>query len=337
MMVSKVKPDELKETRRKLIDLIAEHQATLPNKKLSIIELSKRAKLSPQTLHRYYKDLKKYAYGEKPIGDLITDNTSPRTKELINQSQANLKQLQNKMGDLEADHDKEMKKTLDSYITSLMMNDVTLHGANDIRATLEKQTLHNLELKKQLNKLEIDLARAQSAAYVTANNGTVSEGKGEKIKVDVDLTKAFELYASTGSRDDFEDKKDAAIAAAQKSINKLAVDKQYSIVLFAERYLARFAIFFDRFKCTDDSLHIVVRVPIFDRDSLRIFLSKLPPTQSLTIYVPHLESTSEVNAQRGFYFGSVPKLEIDAADKADPILLKQGFHSVIHYKIKQGE
>lgn len=329
---------EINETRRKLIDIIANHQAAQPSKKLSINELSLRAGISRQAFNRYYGDLKDYASGLKPIGDLLTDTDSVRTKELINQNQANLKELQQKMSQLDSEHKKEMEKTLDTYVTSLMVNDVTMHGANDIRVTLEKQTLHNVDLKKQLGQLEIELARAkQSAALVPTENTIHSAAKGEKIKVDIDLSKALALYATAKSDDDFEDKKELAIAIALKQINKLASDKACNIALFAERYIARFSVFFENYQCRNDSMHIVVRVPIFNRSELKAFITKLPPARFLSVHIPHSESQSETNAQRGFYFGSIPKLELDGADNADPISMNLGFNEIIHYKIRQGE
>ncbi len=329
---------EIKETRRKLIDIIADHQASQPSIKLPMGELANRAGISRQAVHRYHSDLKDYAYGVKPIGDLITDTTSIRAKELINQNQASLKELQQKMAQLGAEHERDMNKTLDSHITSLMVNDVTLHGANDVRVTLEKQTLYNLELKKQLHQVEMELARAKQPATVSlTGDSDLGIVKGEKIKVDIDLSKAYELYAPAKSVDDFEDKKELALSATLKHINKLSSDKKCHIVIFAERYLARFSVFFDNFECHNDSLHIVVRLPIFDRTELKLFLSKLPPAQFLSVYIPHSDSRSETNAQRGFYFGNTPKIELDSADNADPISMNLGFDEIIHYRIRQGE
>ncbi|WP_122614159.1 hypothetical protein [Pseudomonas viridiflava] len=331
---------EINETRRKLIDIIAEHQALQPSLKLGIGELSVRAGISRQAFNRYYSDLKDYASGKKPVGDLISDTSSTRTKELINQHQTTLRELQVKMQQLDVQHDKETKKTVDSYITSLMMNDVTMHGANDLRVTLEKQAIHNLELKKQLSHMEIELARAKelgSGSGTRPESAGVGAGSGEKIKLEVDLDKAFEIYASTRSEDDFEDKKDLAIATLLKSINKLAIAHKCSIVLFAERYSARFSIFFDNYECKDSSTHLIVRLPIFDRTELKNFLDGLPPTHFLSIHIPFSKSRSEVSAQRGFYFRNIPKLELDAADGADTVAMTLGFDEIVHYKMKQGE
>lgn len=326
------------ETRRKLIDIIADHQATVPGKRLPTGELSQRAGISRQAFSRYYSDLRDYAAGEKPIGDLLSDATSTRTVELLNKNQATLKTVQHKLDQLEEQYNNELQKEVDTYVTSMMMNDLSMHGANDIRVTLEKQTLYNMELKKQLSHMEIELARAKQASIFAPDSGRTSDGfNANKIKIEVDLSKAFAIYKSTKSIDDLEDKKDTAIANALRSINKLAADKSCNIVLFAERYLSRFNLFFDKFQSTDPGLIIVVQFPIYDRTEMRAFLSKLPPSHSLSVYIPHCESKSDTNAQRGFYFGNVPKPEIEAADNADTILMNQGFHKIVHYKIRQGE
>lgn len=327
---------EIKETRQKLIDIIANHQASEPSVKLPVGVLSARARITRQSFNRYYSDLKDYASGLKPIGDLITDSSSTRTRELMNLHQASLKDVQQKMSTLEAEHDREMKKTLDSYITSLMINDVTLHGANEIRVTLEKQTLHNLELTKQLNHLELELTRAKIAA-TTPGTAAPRSSNGEKVKVDVDLAKAVTIYGSTASEDAFDDKKDAAIEAAVRSINKIAVEKSCHIVLFAERYNSRFSLFFENYECPSDGLYVIVRLPIFSRTELKIFLGKLSPCQSISMHVPHMESKAHMNAQRSFYFGGVPKYELDAADAADSVGLALGFDKVIQYRVKQGD
>jgi len=342
---------EMNDTRRILIDLIAEHQASNPSVKLGVGELSERAGISRQAFNRYYGDLKDYAWGIKPIGDLLVDTDHDRTKDLINQNQASLKELQQQMSRLSADHEKEMEKTVDSYITSLMINDITLHGANDIRVTLEKQTLYNLELKKQINQLEIDLSRAKQTTALknialvpgagtntNAGSDAGASQRGEKIKVDVDLTKAYAAYASTKSLDDYEDKKDIAINAATRSINKLATDKSCTIVLFAERYICRFGVFFDRYQPTGDGVHIVVRVPIFDGTELKKFVSNLAPASAIHIHIPFMPSVGDFNLQRSFFFKDIPEFELKYADAADPISITMDrIDQVIHFKPKQGD
>lgn len=329
---------EMNATRRKLIDLIITHHSSYPGKALTVNGLSEMAGISRQAFNRYYADLKDYAAGKKPVADLIGDTSSSQTKELINQYQSSLGELQQKLDQADSDHEKEMKKMLDSYISSLMMNDLTIHGANDLRVTAEKRALHNAELIKQINHLEIELTRAKQAVGPGAANGAQSEqGIAEKIKVDVDLTKAIKAYESSKSEDDFEDKKDLAITAALNSVKKLASDKMCHIVLFAERYLARFSLFFDNFICQDDLPHIIVRLPIFDRTELTAFIDKLPPTRSLSIHIPNMKSKNEAKAQRSFYFKNVPEIEIQSADGADAVTMNLDFTRIVNYRATQGD
>lgn len=333
---------QINETRRKLIDIIADHQSLQPSKKLGVGELSIRAGISRQAFNRYYGDLKDYAAGLKPVGDLLISTDFDRTKALVNQNQASLKSLQQKLSLLEAEHERELKDTLDDYITSLMINDVAIHGANEIRVTLEKQTLYGLELKKENNLLEIELSKAKRSEALSSNNDLNRSldlaHKGEKIKVDIDLGKALEVYASTNSEDEFEDAKDRAINAALLSINKLAIDRSYTIVLFAERYVCRFALFFERYSVPNDSIHIIVRTPIFDRSQLKIFISKIAPAIAIHVYVSHMRSQSDISAQRAFYFNNIPQFELRSADAADPVTIASDrIDKIVQFNAKQGE
>lgn len=329
---------EINETKRKLIDLITEHQADHPNKKLGVGDLSARAGISRQAFNRYYSDLKDYASGAKPIGDLITNTSSDRTKNLINQNQAHLKNLQQRLDKSEEEYQTKTSKTLDSYITTLMINDITLDNSNEIRTTLERQTLYALELKKQLSLLEIELAHAKQVTSHFRDIETINTGaNSEKIKIDIDLRKAFENYANTKSEDNYEDLKEHEITTAVRSIKKTATNTKAHIILFSERYISRFSIFCDRYKCEEGGRYIFVRLPIFDLTSLNSFISQLPPSKSLSIYIPHSESTIEKKAQRTFYFSNVPDYEIRCADQADGIFIHHGFNQVIHYRVRQGD
>ncbi|MDU0701899.1 hypothetical protein Q8W87_17515 [Pseudomonas aeruginosa] len=328
---------EINETRRKLIDIIAEHHATSPGIKLQIGELSTRAGISRQAFNRYYGDLKDYTLGVKPIGDLIDGATDERTKELLNQTQTSLRDLQQRMDSLAAEHERHLKKALDRYITSLMLDDVTAHSANDIRMTLEKQALHNLDLKRQLTNMELELARAKQSGIQSTSQPRSSTNLGDKIKIDIDLSKAIKEFEINKSEDDFEDKKEAALESALKKVSKIATDRKVKIILFAERYISRFELFFENFICQDDSLHLIVRTPIFFRSEFKIFINKLPLGHEISVYVPHLESTTDKKAQRAFYFGMIPAFELESADGADPIGLSVGIDKAVQFKVKRGD
>ncbi|MGV2837075.1 hypothetical protein, partial [Pseudomonas shirazensis] len=229
----------------------------------------------------------------------------------------------------ETENAKKLKKAMDSYVTALMVNDLTAHAANSLRITLEKQTIHNLQLKQDLTNMEVNLAKAQANAATLATSPADRESQGEKVKLDVDLSKAIAAFNATKSEDEFDEKKEIALKALVHSICKLALESKCSIVLFAERYVSRFSSFYDNFSCPNESLHIIVRLPVFYRSDLRTFIDKLPPTQSISLYIPYLDSPSEKKAQRSFYFNTIPKFELDSADEADPIPMSLGLDRII--------
>jgi hypothetical protein len=329
---------EINETRRKLIDIIASFQVTQAGRKLPIGKLSLQAGISRQAFNRYYNDLKDYAYGVKPIGDLISNTTGEQTKELINKNQASLKDLQRQIDRMDAQHTSKLKSTVDSYVTSLMMNDLTMHGANELRVTLEKQSLYNNDLKNQLSKLEIQLANARALAQKQLNFNTSGKlATGNKLKVDIDLSKAFERYTLTHSSDELEEQRQAELSRTLKSIKKLVTNNSCSIIIYAERYLSRFSVFFDKYKCRNEEPHIIIRTPIFDRTSFKLFLSQLPQTSFLAVHIPHSKSDIETKAQRSFYFGNIPDIELLHADRADPISMSLNFDEIIHFRVRQGD
>lgn len=328
---------EINDTRRRLIELIAEHHISQPGKKLGIEEISKRAGITRQAFNRYYKDLTDYVAGRKLIGDLVDGKAYAQARHLINQQQVIMRDLQEKVAQSEAEYAKKLKKAMDSYVTSLMVNDLTAHSANSLRITLEKQTIHNLQLKQDLTNMEVSLAKAQANAATLTDSPSKTHAKDNKVKLDVDLSQAIAAFSATNSEDEFEDKKDIAIENLIKSICKLALKNNCNIILFAERYVSRFSSFFENYACANDNLHIIVRLPIFYRAELQIFIDKLPPTQNISIHIPYLDNKSIKKAQRSFYFSSIPKFELDCADNADAIPMSLGLDSIIQFRVKQGD
>lgn len=328
---------EINDTRRRLIELIAEHHTSQPGKKLGIEELSRRAGITRQAFNRYYKDLTDYVAGRKLIGDLVDDKAYEQARHLINQQQVIMRDLQEKVAQSEAEHAKKLKKAMDSYVTSLMVNDLTAHSANSLRITLEKQTIHNLQLRQDLTNMEVSLAKAQANAAPLIDSPSKTHTKDNKVKLDIDLSQAIAAFSATNSEDEFEDKKDIAIENLIKSICKLALKNNCNIILFAERYVSRFSSFFENYACANDNLHIIARLPIFYRAELQIFIDKLPPTQNISIHIPYLDNKSIKKAQRNFYFSSIPKFELDCADNADAIPMSLGLDSIIQFRVKQGD
>lgn len=329
-------------THRRLVDLIIEHHMERPGTSLGVQTLADRAGISRQAFHRYYGDLKDYASGAKPLADLVSGMGMPLAYELINHSQVTIQNLQDQLKLLESKYEKKMQDALKSHITTLMIGDITAHAANDVRANIERQILYANEMKAQNNQLELELSRARLAleSERIGNNGSgykAETGVGQKIMVDIDLTAAVSAYAKSEQIDDFYDQKDRAIDTAFKSIKALAVDSGCSLVIFAERYVCRFSTFFESLKPSDISKHIVVRLPIFDKKMLSLFINKLPPTRKISVYIPYMPSENDVRGQRLFFFGGMPRQELDQADTADLISITHGYDEVINFKVRQGD
>ncbi|MFK3973608.1 hypothetical protein ACI2KS_23090 [Pseudomonas sp. NPDC087358] len=164
----------------------------------------------------------------------------------------------------------------------------------------------------------------------------VSLDVGQKQKVDVDLAGAVAAYNKSGDIEDFFSQKDRALDMACKSIKTMSGDAECTVVIFAERYISRFNIFVDNFKPSDSSKHIIVRFPVFDRTMLDLYRRRLPPVKSTVIYIPYLQSESDINAQRSFFFKGIPEEELNQADNADPINIAHGYEEVVHFKVRQG-
>lgn len=329
-------------THQRLVELIIEHHTKTPGTSLGVKILSDRAGISRQAFHRYYGDLKDYASGAKPLADLVSGMGTLLAYELINQNQATIQNLQNELKLLEFKHEKKMQDVLKSHITTLMIGDITTHAANDVRANIERQTLYANEMKAQNSQLELELSRAKLALETEriGGNGSGNDaatGVGQKIKVDIHLAAAIAAYAKSGQIDDFYDHKDRAIDIAYKSIKTLAVDSGCSLVIFAERYVSRFSIFFESLKPSDTSKHIIVRLPIFDKKMLSLFINKLPPVKKISIYIPYMQSENDIRGQRLFFFSGIPRQELDQADTADLISIAHGYDEVINFKARQGD
>ncbi|MFY1664319.1 hypothetical protein [Pseudomonas sp. Pseu.R1] len=329
-------------THERLVQLIIEHHTESPGTSLGVKMLSVRAGISRQAFHRYYGDLKDYASGAKPLADLLSGTGTLLAYELINQNQVTIQNLQDQLKLVESKHEKKMQEALKNHITTLMIGDITAHAANDVRANLERQSLYANEMKVQNNQLELELSRAKLALEnerlgINGSKDGAATGSGPKFKVDLDLTAAIKAYASSGEIDDFYDEKDRALEIAYKSIKALAADSGCSIIIFAERYVSRFSIFFDSFKPSDSSKHIIVRLPIFDKKMLSTFISKLPPTKKVSVHIPYMLSDKETSGQRKFFFSNIPSQELGQADNADLISIAHGYEEVRHFKVRQGD
>lgn len=325
-------------TEQKLIRIIAEHQIDTGGKKLLIGDVSTEAGITRQAFNRYYKHLTPYVTGKKPIEEIMVDSGTIQATDLLAKSQRRIRKLQVQIDHLKASHEKELRDIKNSYITSLMNNDITLFESDELRVLLEKQSLNNEKLLKRIQELQIELTK-EKAWSVTAENRTTenNEALADVAVVDLDLDPVFDNYADTLDLDIFEDAKDAAIEKSLKRINKLSEADDSNLVIFMDRYISSFKHFVAGYRCSGAGTYIIARLPIFTRTELKMFMRKLSHKRPASIHIPFCDSKSVVQAQRGFLFRKVPVPELEQADRAYTPSISDGFEQVVIFSVKQGD
>ncbi|MGZ4996682.1 MAG: hypothetical protein ACXV8J_02470 [Methylobacter sp.] len=327
-----------KETEQRLIRIIAEHQIRSDAKKLLISNIAAEAGISRQSFNRYYSHLKPYVTRKKPIEELLADSETESATELLLKSQQRIRQLQDHIKGLKASHEKELRDLENSYITSLMNNDIALFDTDEVRVLLEKQSLHNEKLLNRIQELQSELMKEKAKTVISKT--TIAENRGamaDVIVIDVDLNLIIDNYADTKDLDVFEDEKEVAIEKALKRINKLCESEESRLVIFVDRYISRFSSFVDTYRCRNNGIHIIIRLPIFTRTELKIFLGKLTHNRPTSIYIPYCDSKAVIKAQRNFLFRNIPSSELTQADMAFTPLISEGFEEVSWFRIKQGD
>jgi len=323
------------ETKQKLITLIAEHQFANPGKKLRIGDLSDQAQISRQAFNRYYNDLKPYAQGLKPIGELLAGADQAETSELLTRSHTTLLDLTQQLALQKKQFELEKEKILTSHITTLMNDDLTLFSANEIQQTLARQTLHNENLLKDISNLKLELLKTQQKSLMAQPSRP--SPSSNKIIIDTDLSDIFSEYHKNGDHDVFEDRKEQALDNVLTKINKLCRTSDSVVVIFTERYISSFQAFADEYIAKSDTQHIIIRLPIYTRAELKVFISKLSNTSSIKIHTPYCESQGVVKAQRAFHFRNVPDFEAKAADQAHTVTMDPAIDEICIFKIRQGD
>ncbi|WP_439854816.1 hypothetical protein [Pseudomonas yamanorum] len=323
------------EDRRKLIiALIIEYFASGTEKKLKLKDLAGRAGISRQALDRYYGDLKPYINGKKNIAELansddekISIHIQNATRRASQQHQAALKKINN-------DHDEVLKAAIDSHITTLMNDDLALYHSHTIRASLEQQTLHNAELKKQISALELKLALGRGNP-LNPHRETARDTHKLIFNVDIEgISSKFETHLDI---DSFEDKKDSELRTVREKLVTFSDTPEVRVVIFAERYLSQFNTFANRFVVMSPETVLIVRLPLFSRNEILNFTKHLPKQFKISVYIPYCSSDIEKRAQREFMFRNLITDETKAADNADVINIGWGFDEVVHFKIHQGD
>ncbi|WP_350297521.1 helix-turn-helix domain-containing protein [Pseudomonas putida] len=322
------------ERRQIIIEIIVQHFLSGKKRKLKLVELAKRAGISRQALDRYYGDLKPYISGEKDI------------TQLANSEEDKLQmQIQNSVGQVELGHAAEverlekahraiLKETLERHITTLMNDDLAIHHSHTIRTSLEKQTLHNDKLKKQLAAAELQIALG-ATSRAPASKG--SQNENHKLIFNVDIEGICTKLGRKPDIDDLEDAKDEEIRKIREKLNTFSTVDNVRVVIFSERYLSRFSTFAENFEGSEHETTLIVRLPLFSRNEILNFIKHLPKQFKISVYVPYCPSEFEKRAQREFMFRNLASEEAKSADNADAINISWGFDEVIHFKINQGD
>lgn len=331
------------ETRRRLIERIAEHQFSGRPGKLKLAVIASEAGISRQAFNRYYGDLKPYITGERPIGELMGGTEATTTSQLLIQNQSYISEMEAKLAKIERDNQKALIKALDNHTTTLMNNDIAMMESNAIRVTLERQNLHVAELLKQVDSLEMALTRERLSMSSASTRTTGNMGSGaalpasQKLVFNIDLEKFCGNFAKDDDFTSFLDAKDDALDAIISKINKLDEGTAVSIALYAERYLSNFKLFAENYQPDTPGTHIIIRTPVYQRSAYLQIIKSVIPTSRWIVYVPTASTPAVKQAQRKFWFSKMPTSELKAADNAELPRIEWGFEQVIQLKVNQGE
>jgi len=320
----------MKKKSIEILKIVQKMQIETGVKKLEKKCVAERMGMSRQGLHKYKGEVYDYIEGKYPVDLALktftdgSDNPYDLLFEKYEQTVKNLNALQKEF-------DSKLETQKMRLVTSLMQDDVLAHLSSNLRKDKEQALLHNDELTRQIKKLELQLAAANSGP-----NTFIKENKIVPVLVKINLSPVFLNYKENKEEDVYEDEKDAAIEGVAKKVKRLLVDNKSPIVLFVDRYLCRF----DKFAQTlGDTLRgsIVVQLPLFDRIGIREFIDNIGRTNPIHIYIPVCQSDTLKKAQRQFFSSSVPEIEIRAADNEYIPSVKEGFASTVTFSIKQGD
>jgi AcrR family transcriptional regulator len=320
--------------RQIIIEIIVQHYLSGTKKKLKLVDLAKRAGISRQALDRYYGDLKPYISGEKDITQLANSEDDKLQMQITNAIGQVEQRHAAEVEMLEESHKSILKETLDRHITTLMNDDLTIHHSHTIRTSLEKQTLHNDKLKKQLAAAELQIALGATSRAQTSQE---SLRDSHKLIFNVDIEGICTKLGSKPDIDDLEDAKDEEIRKIREKLNTFSNVYNVRVVIFSERYLSRFSTFADNFIGSEHETTLIVRLPLFSRNEILNFTKQLPKQFKVSVYIPYCSSELEKRAQREFMFRNLATEEAKSADNCDIISISWGFDEVTHFKINQGD
>lgn len=325
-------------TRDRLIAIIKDHQLQHGNTKLGVSQLADAAGISRQAFNRYYGDLKDYASGKESIARLLVDDNSSLS-EIIENRDERIARLENELKTVKSAHKAELEGVVNKYLSTLMNNDILAFEASQISATLTNQGNHNAYLNKLVTELEVKNAKL-TMDIASANNetSTVTEKSGKNfLSFDLNLDSAKKIYAATKNISDYENHKDDKISEIVQKIKKLPNPDVIDILFFQEKYISDFQLFCKRTLPSKNRLLIVIRLPIYSQEEIKILMKDLSPITSFSIYVPYSASEAIISAKRQFNFRDIPPDELTYADNAKLPTMSWGFNSIYVVKIKQGD
>lgn len=318
--------EAISERRAILIKIITEHYLSGSTTKLKLVDVAERAGISRQALDRYYKDLKPFIAGTKDIADLANGNETKsliRTQSAVNETESKWKK---RIREIETRHERQLEAALNSHITSLMNTDIALFESTTLRSTLEKHALHNAELKRQVQELELK-------AGLGISQKSAATAPSKKLVFNIDIERFCASYQIDKDLSSFEDKKLDAIIKIRDKIKAYKDSPGVHVAIFAERYISDFQLFSDEFCGAPGEFSILVRLPLFSRSEVVGFLKHMPSEFRKSIYIPFQGSEASKKAHRSFFYKSpLPEMEIKGADTADNPMIPWGFDSIVLFK-----
>jgi len=322
-------------TVQKLVTAIANHYLVAGEKRLLVEDVARQAGISRQAFNRYYAYLKPYVTGDKPVAELLNTLNSTSQDNLLAKSQQRIKELQIELQSSIKERQTYRANVEKCYLTTLMNDDITRFDSNEIRQLLEKQSAHNNLLLMQNRNLQLELAksRAESIPGDFKANGVIRSA----ILLSPDFTSAFASFAKEWDKGHLEKQKDILINEMLEAAKKYVRKDGSTVVIFIDRYLSSFQSFAKTYAQQLVCSPILIRLPLFTRTEVRLFLKKIGYAVPIHVFYPVCDSSAIVNAQRSFIFRKVPECEFFDADNSYLPTITDGCDSVTTLKIKQGD
>lgn len=325
------------ETRRKLIQLIAKHQINFSGKKLTLSDASEQVGISRQSFNRFYKDLKPYLAG-KSIQGLLEKIDSSANNDLLLHSQKRNAELEAAVAKLELKHAEDLKELDDTYITSLMNDDIALFDASEVRQNMTKHSLHLDELLRKIDKLESELTKERMKQLSASGSANVKPNfAGKTVNIEPNLHQLFDRFHEYKDMERFDKEKDEEISVLTAKVNKLLKTAECKIILFIDRFFSSFEKFTRDYPCVGTATHIFIRLPVFSIMERKLFIETLEKNAGVSIYFPFCESDAVQRAQRTFLFRDIPPIEAEGADKAQAPTIKEGYSNICLGIVRQGD